>query len=211
MYCVSIGIKDFNKAIEVIQDYEMAEIRLDLCDFSTIQVKEIFSSHENLIATYRKNREYRMEERENDIKVSIVRGAKWLDLDMEHNSNKDIKELKRYCNKHNTKLILSVHNYEKTPGKGEIEEYIDKAKSLGADIIKLVFYSNNEKDNDRVLSLYDNNNNIVAFNMGEIGKETRVKALILGAPFTYVALTGTQTAPGQMTIDDMKKYPYPIK
>ena len=207
MYCVSIGLKDYKKALKSIGKYEMAEIRLDLCDFDRRQVKDIFSSHNNLIATYRKGQET-SEYRDSIIKTAIAYGAAWLDLDMDYNNIEYISGLKDFCSGYNTKLILSIHNYDITPPIEEIKAYIKKAKNLNADLIKLVFYSNSEADNERVLSLYKENANIIAFNMGELGKVTRIASIGLGAPFTYVALDGETTAPGQMTIAQTKKYPH---
>ncbi len=207
MYCVSIGIKDYKKAMEVIGEYEMAEIRLDLCDFDRRQVKEIFSSHDNLIATYRKGEET-LEYRDSIIKTAVAYGAAWLDLDMDYNDDGYISGLKDFCSGYNTKLILSVHNYNETPPIEKIKAYIQKANNLNADLIKLVFYSNSEADNERVLSLYKENTDIIAFNMGELGMVTRVASIELGAPFTYVGLDGETTAPGQMTISQIKKYPH---
>jgi len=210
MYCASIGIKEYDKVISIINNYEMAEIRLDLCEFDRRQVKEIFGLHNNLISTFRLG-EISEKYRDSIIKTSIVSGAKWLDLDMENNSVEYIKELKEFCIDYDTKLIISIHNYKETPHIDQINQYIQKARDLNADIIKLVFFSNNTKDNETILSLYENNTDIVAFNMGEIGKETRIESLKLGAPFIYVAIDGENTAPGQMTIDEIKKYPYPFK
>ncbi len=207
MYCVSIGLKDYKKALKAIGEYEMAEIRLDLCDFDRRQVKEIFSSHNNLIATYRKGQE-NFEYRDSIIRTAVAYGATWLDLDMDYNDNGYISGLKDFCTGYNTKLILSVHNYYETPPIERIRTYIQKAKNLNADLIKLVFYSNLKADNERVLSLYKETANIVAFNMGELGMVTRVASIELGAPFTYVALDADSTAPGQMTITQMKKYPH---
>jgi len=207
MYCVSIGIKDYKKTLEVIREYEMAEIRLDLCSFDRRQVKSVFSSHKNLIATYRRGTES-FDYRDSIIKTAIAHGAAWLDLDMEHNAEEYISNLKEFCSGYNTKLILSIHNYIETPPLEKIESYIKKAKSLNADLTKLVFYSNTEADNENVLSLYKQNTDIVAFNMGKLGMVTRVASITLGAPFTYVALDEQTTAPGQMTIDQIKKYPH---
>lgn len=210
MYCVSIGIKDFKKAVNIISDYEMAEIRLDLCEFDRRQVKEIFASHKNLIATFRKSSRVNEKYRESILKTAIAHGAKWLDLDMESNDPDFIKEMKEFLKDYGCKLILSVHNYKETPEFSKIEQYIAKAKRYNPELIKLVFFSNSQKDNDTILKLYNKYDNIIAFNMGEIGKITRVKALERGAPFTYVAIDDKSTAPGQMTREQIKKYPKSI-
>ncbi len=207
MYCVSIGIKDFKKAVNIISDYEMAEIRLDLCEFDRRQVKEIFASHKNLIATFRKSSRVNEKYRESILKTAIAYGAKWLDLDMESNDPDFITEMKEFLKDYGCNLILSAHNYKETPDYSKIEQYITKAKRYDPELIKLVFFSNSQKDNDTILKLYDKYDNIIAFNMGEIGKITRVKALERGAPFTYVAIDDKSTAPGQMTREQIKKYP----
>ncbi len=203
MYCVSIGIQDYNRAFEVIKGFEMAEIRLDLCEFDRRQIKEIFSSHKNLIATYRQGNST-LNYRDSILKTAIANGAKWLDLDMTHNEDSYIEEMCDFCKGYNTKMILSIHNYKETPEIDEMQEHIHIAQNFGSDIVKLVFFSNSKEDNKKVLSLYKENDNIVAFNMGEIAKCTRIKALELGAPFTYVSLKKAKTAPGQMTIEEIK-------
>lgn len=206
MYCVSIGLKDFDKTLKIIQEYEMAEIRLDLCEFNNKQIKQIFSSHDNLIATYRVSDQIQDKYRKSVFKNAILSGASWIDLDMESNNIEFISTIKELIQDTAIKLILSIHNYKETPDLDAMQQYIDKARNLSSDLIKLVFFSNDEKDNERVLSLYEKNEDILVFNMGDLGKETRVKALQLGAPFTFVALEGEGTAPGQMTLKEMKEY-----
>jgi len=206
MYCVSIGINDFDKAYKIIQNYEMAEIRLDLCMFNYKQIKKLFSSHDNLIVTYRGSGKKQGVYRKSIIKTAILAGARWVDLDLQYNDREFIKSIRELTSKYNTALIISVHNYKETPNIYTIQEYIDLARNLKADLVKLVFQSNSIADNNKVLSLYKNNKNILAFTMGKIGKVTRAKALKLGAPFTYISLDGEATAPGQMTLEQIKKY-----
>ncbi|MEZ4908279.1 MAG: type I 3-dehydroquinate dehydratase [Saprospiraceae bacterium] len=55
--CLSVGNKNFNSVLNIIPKYEMAEIRLDLCHFSYIQIEELFKSHKNLMATFRNSTE----------------------------------------------------------------------------------------------------------------------------------------------------------
>ncbi|HMK65556.1 MAG TPA: type I 3-dehydroquinate dehydratase, partial [Thermodesulfobacteriota bacterium] len=47
---------------------------------------------------------------------------------------------------------------------------------------------------------------LIAFCMGEKGKVSRLMAPLLGSPWTYASPAADQaTAPGQMTIREMKK------
>lgn len=207
MYCLSIGNQSAKKIIKIINDFEIAEIRLDLCDLDKSQITQVFSSHDNLIATFRKVENYSDKYRLKALKNAIKNGAKWIDVDMESNSKEFINEIDKIRIKYNIKLILSIHDYEKTPQLNKIEEFIYNGYYLKADLIKLAFFANSNMDNTKVLSLYERHDNILAFNMGEIGKETRIRALELGAPFTYVSLPEAKTAPGQMTKEEIKKIP----
>ena len=207
MFCVSIGHKDFKKALKIISEYEMAEIRLDLCDFDRRQVKEIFSFHPKLIATFRKNNLISGKYRESILKTAVVSGAKFIDLDMSDNNPEFIEEMISFAKEFNCSAILSIHDYKNTPPDHIINSYIEKAKSFNPHYIKLVFFSTGEEDNKRILKLYKNHKHLIAFNMGEKGKITRVAALNSGAPFMYVSDGLSSTAPGQMTIEEIKKYP----
>jgi 3-dehydroquinate dehydratase-1 len=109
------------------------------------------------------------------------------------------------CCKKGCKLIVSYHNYEKTPSKNELETIIEKCFGDGADIAKVACQVNSEAEAARILSLYDYNRDnfkrkkIVVLGMGEKGKIIRLVAPLLGAPFTFAALSaGKETAPGQL-------------
>jgi 3-dehydroquinate dehydratase I len=68
--------------------------------------------------------------------------------------------------------------------------------------------ANSSEDALRVLDLYERSDksiNLVAFSMGEIGVLSRVLcALTPNCPFTYASLD-QPVAPGQITIEQMKK------
>ena len=204
MYCLSLGIKDFKEAKRLIKDFDIAEIRLDLCDFDRRQVKEIFASHDNLIATFRKKEGISPGYRISILKTAIVSGAKWVDIDMDTNSDEVIREIKDFADGYGAKTIISLHRSTSPPDISVMDKYIKKARSFNPALVKIIFYAFNDGDNAKVLSLYSRYQNIIAFNMGEKGKITRIKALESGAPFMYVAPEGHLTAPGQLTVNEVK-------
>ncbi|HPD96016.1 MAG TPA: type I 3-dehydroquinate dehydratase, partial [Tenuifilaceae bacterium] len=51
--CVSIGINNFDIALEAVGECQMAELRLDLVNFSDDQLRKIYSLNRNIIATFR--------------------------------------------------------------------------------------------------------------------------------------------------------------
>ena len=205
MICVSIADIDFEQCRKVLSDIEMAEIRLDLLHFSPAQVKEIFSKHPQLIATHRPDSTEMSEEERKELLISAVNaGAAYVDVEIE--TRTAFKEaVKQACCEKGCKLIVSYHNHEKTPSKNELETIIEKCFGNGADIAKVACQVNGEADAARILSLYDydrensKEKKIVALGMGEKGKIIRLVAPLLGAPFTFAALSaGKETAPGQL-------------
>jgi 3-dehydroquinate dehydratase type I len=202
---VCIADIDFEQCRKVLSDIEMAEIRLDLLHFSPAQVKEIFSKHPQLIATHRPASTGMSEEERKELLISAVNaGAAYVDVELE--TRTAFKEaVKQACCKKGCKVIISYHNEKKTPSKNELETIIEKCFGDGADIAKVACQVNGEADAARILSLYDydrensGEKKIVALGMGEKGKIIRLVAPLLGAPFTFAALSaGKETAPGQL-------------
>lgn len=207
IYCLSIGIQDFKTVLSEIQKYKMAEIRLDLCNFTIEQTSALFSCHDNLIATFRNHYHISDLLRENYLKNAILAGAKWIDLDLEQDSNSFKIEMINFARNHDVKIIISVHDFKKTPDNATIQKTIKEIQKFEPELIKLAYFALSADDNERVLALYKENLQILAFNMGEEGKTTRVKSLLYGAPFTYVRSQSDQTAEGQMTLEEMMQYP----
>ncbi|MDQ1349924.1 MAG: 3-dehydroquinate dehydratase [Acidobacteriota bacterium] len=204
MICISIAGISFERCREALADAEMAEIRLDRLDFSLPQVREIFSIHPRMIATCRPGN-ISEAERTELLLAAVEAGAAYVDIEIDA-GNGFRETMTAACHKKECKLIISYHNYENTPSLEELKALVDRCFSIGADVAKIACQVTCEADAARILSLYDFDDQanvekkIVAIGMGEKGKITRPAALLLGAPFTYAALsTGRETAPGQLT------------
>ncbi|HLP60067.1 MAG TPA: type I 3-dehydroquinate dehydratase [Candidatus Deferrimicrobium sp.] len=210
MICVSIAYLSFEQCQEVLKDIEMAEIRLDRLHFSLQQVREIFSMHRQLIATCRPGT-LGDEERKELLLAAGEAGAAFLDI--ESDAEPGFKTVvSQSCRNKHCRIIMSYHNYERTPSRQVLEEIIESCFADGADIVKIACRALSHADAARILSLYDRdeigheNKKIVALAMGDMGKITRLAAQLLGAPFTYAALSrGKETAPGQMSEQTLKK------
>lgn len=204
MICVSISENSYEKCIEAIGNCKMAEIRMDLCKLHENDLKKIFSLPMKTIATCREG-VYTDEKRTELLKLAIDSGATYIDIEIEAPKNYQ-NVLINYANKHNCKIIVSYHNFEETPETEDLQNIINDCFNKRADIAKIACKSNSEDDNKRILELYKTNKSIVAIGMGEIGKETRVKSISLGAPFTFASSnSGKQTADGQIDVDTLRK------
>jgi len=206
MYCLSTGNSDYESLIEEIKLFDMAEIRMDLCNLNSDQIKKVFSIHKNLLATFRKNINNTEHQRFVSLKNAILSGAKWIDIDYRTETKQFIEKFITIAKDQKVNIIISYHDFEKTPSEEFIHKIYTKIKNLSPTLIKLVFYSNSDKDNEILLSLYSKYKDILAFNMGDRGKRTRIECIRKGAPFTFVKSEMEQTAEGQMTLKEIMQY-----
>ena len=205
MICVSLSEKDPAKCLEVLEQVEMAEIRLDLCGFTDEDIKRIFSARKKLIATCRPG-SYPDTERMHKLKVAIDSGATFVDL--EYESPDDVRfPMLDYAHQCRCDVIISYHNYESTPSLSELERIMCHCFELGADLTKIATQVNVNRDNSKILSLYKAPGRLVAIGMGELGKISRIVAPFLGAEFTYASLSDENaTAPGQISYTRLNQF-----
>jgi len=205
MICVSVANIEFLELKALISDFEMLELRLDLLNYSKKEYQYIYQLNKPVIATFRKNTTATDKQRIEHLKNAIEEGAQFIDIDIE-NKPDFINTIKDFAQFNNCKIILSYHNYTRTPSLKQLNTILSRAKSLKPDFIKIVTTAQNQSDITKIVSLYENNDNLIAFNMGEMGKISRLVSLYLGAPFTYASVSKQKaTAEGQLTYIDLKK------
>lgn len=204
MICVAISDKDLRKCIALLTEVEMAEIRLDLTEFDDEAIDAVFAQDVPLIATCRPDN-YTEKEQYFKLRRAIEAGAAYVDIEIEA-SDEQRNALIDIAKKHDCKVIISYHNYEKTPGMRELFTIADDCYAKGADVAKLATMVNSKSDNANLMSLYSLDKPIVALGMGEKGKVSRVVAPLMGSEFTFAAQDNSEgTAPGQISYSEMKK------
>lgn len=204
MICVSLGNVGFQHCLEMVMKSECAEIRLDLMDLSDDELKLICSEPCSIVATCRPGK-YTDDERIRLLSLAIHHGAQYVDVEYEADA-KYQRLIEEQARNKGVKVIISYHNYDKTPSAGELEAIIKNARLMGADLVKIATTALSPADCARVMGLYANNQDLIAFCMGEIGVISRVAAPYLGAEFTFAAFDETlATAPGQLTVEEMEK------
>ena len=205
--CVSVGEGSRDEVKAALERFEFAEIRLDLCRLTIEETADLFSVGKILIATCREGA-YGRNERLERLLSAIRAGAKFVDVETEADEPYRrivAEQAKRY----GCRLIVSHHDFEKTPSVEEMVLAIRRCRKQGADIVKFVSTANDRRDSARVLSLYDCCTDIpmVAFAMGKAGRVTRLACVPLGAPFTYAAVADDKAlACGQLSFETMKAF-----
>ncbi len=200
--CVSIANKSFEECLLICKNAELVELRLDLLNLDFNHLEQLFKLDTQYIITHRLGE--LLNEQATAFLMNIIDlGAKYIDIELEEN-NKYITELIEYAQNADCKIILSYHNFEHTPNMEELQKIIDSAKNKNADYVKIATQVKSQTEVARILSLYEKNDKIIAFGMGEVGRISRVTSLYLGANFTYVAPDkNSSTASGQLTFDEM--------
>ena len=100
-------------------------------------------------------------------------------------------------------VIVSEHDFEKTPDAKELRFIVDRAVVQGADIVKIATTAKTEDDAWRLLRFAKSCKiPIVAFAMGEAGTFSRIKACEYGSLFTYGYIT-KPVAPGQLSAEEL--------
>lgn len=106
-------------------------------------------------------------------------------------------------------VIISNHDFQKTPAKNTIIERLTKMQALGADIAKIAVMPNTPEDVLTLLSATSEMNNlpdgkpIISMSMGKLGLISRLSGSIFGSAMTFGS-AGKASAPGQ--IDAHKLY-----
>lgn len=136
-----------------------------------------------------------------DERINIIKGCAdlvdYIDIEL-RTDDQYIEELTNY----NAKLIVSYHDFKKTPELNEIYYIVEKEKSIG-DLAKVAFMPNNLDDTLKVLAILSHYKNTIAISMSVLGSYTRVMASKFNSPITFAAGRDV-TAPGQIDIETMK-------
>lgn len=205
MICVSIQEQDPQRCRQLLARAPMAELRADLCRFSTGQLEQLVAEHPNLLITCRVANSS-PEVAEEQLCAAIRSGARYVDVEIE--APDALREaVRRTAQAHDCRFILSYHDFEGTPERESLDEIVRRCIGLGAELVKIVTTARTADEAETVLGLYDAHWPVplVAFAMGEAGRFTRFECLKRGAPYTYVAADdGRATAPGQYTQSQME-------
>jgi 3-dehydroquinate dehydratase-1 len=213
--CVSILPKNMADALKLIAKADKAganfiEVRMD-CLEETRDLKDLPTSTKTpLIATNKLKAEKGFfsgneTERQQTLLNAAKNGFQYIDIDFSSQKRSEtITKVKAF----GAKTVISYHKYDGILNVSSLEKILDEQIASGADICKLVLTAKQIEDNLPVLSFVSfasTKAKLVCFCMGEEGKTSRLLSPAFGAYFTFASLEqGNETAPGQMSIADMK-------
>ncbi|HJJ22339.1 MAG TPA: type I 3-dehydroquinate dehydratase [Nitrosopumilus sp.] len=212
--CVSIAEKTPYKIKQTLKialkksDY--VEIRFDFLKIEQIpEALEIIKKDLNkIVCTLRPKIEggkFTGNEKERIAILKLIAEYNPFLLDVEFNTLKRNSSLVKYLKSTKTKLLVSWHDFKKTPSSTELKNKMNQMSKFSSNV-KIVSTAKSTNDSNRMLELYSKKgkNNLISFAMGDFGRISRILCLYLGSPYTYVSL-GKAIAPGQFSVDEVKK------
>jgi len=202
MICVSISTLDQIGPV-IDSGAQFLELRFDLMKVEPSVAYSKFTGAIKTIATCRPG-VFSETERVALLKTSMDLGADFIDMEFE-SSTETVKAIRSHALKSNTELIISYHNFERTPGREKLAQILNQCFQKGGTIAKLATTVDSPADILNLLSLYDLEGRKVLIGMGIHGRITRVLAPYLGSEFSFASPDeGRMTAPGQLTFEHLK-------
>jgi len=223
MICIPITASTQAEALQQIESSisraDVLELRMDLIldgDLKTLIKRcRSYKIPAEILVTNRRRESSPVEESSDEakrvalLKEAIGLGADYVDIEI-NTPETLLRELLLMADAHGnrTRAIISHHDFSGTPSIEALKTIFHDCVHVGGNIVKIVTFANSPEDNLTVLSLipYARNENqeIIAFCMGEQGRASRIMAPLLGSYLSFASLIRrSESAPGQLTVDEM--------
>ncbi len=129
-------------------------------------------------------------------------------VDIEASAAMDNPELINELKLSGTYVILSKHDFSRTPTLEEIIQDFFELQSLGADIIKVSYMPHSKSDVITLITATENMTSsfsscpIIAISMGHLGTVSRILGEFIGSAITFASIDKA-SAPGQLPIEGL--------
>lgn len=115
----------------------------------------------------------------------------------------------RFAHSHDLAVIVSNHDFQRTPPKEELLSRLAQMRALGGDIPKIAVTPNQFSDVLTLLSASEEyaataDCPIITISMKELGAISRVAGIHSGSAVTF-GITGAASAPGQMAVGELRQ------
>jgi len=202
-------------------DFDLAEFRVDhyenVEDFPKVQslLRKISDKyHKPLLFTFRTAKEGGVHVMPEENYFALNRAAiesgsiDMVDIEL-FSTPEEIKNLIKFAQERNVKVIMSNHDFFKTPEKDEILRRLVKMQQYGADITKIAVMPQTEED---VLTLLNatlemksckGDRPCITMSMGPLGIISRLSGELAGSCMTFAAARQV-SAPGQINVKDVR-------
>ncbi len=227
LICVPIVASNYDELVKESSEVlaakpDLVEWRVDYYDdvFDKELLLDVLQSlrdklHEiPLIFTLRLDLEGGVKKIDSQYRIDLIKEAiksKNIDIvDIELIVGDQIRDIVNLCKENGVYVLVSNHDFEKTPPKKDIIDKFIEAQNMGADIAKVAVMANKKEDALELLYAVNDVREkytdipIVGISMSEKGIISRIMGMTYGSAFTFAS--GRQgSAPGQLSISKMRK------
>lgn len=125
------------------------------------------------------------------------------------NAAADVARVRELTRAHGLALVLSFHDFQRTPADAQLDERFDTALRLGADVAKLAVMPQSTADVHRLLGATLRASErlpipVVSMAMGGLGAVSRLCGGEFGSALTF-AVGSAPSAPGQVPIAEVRE------
>lgn len=203
-------------------DADLAEFRIDLLSFASDTKQVIALGHElkkilgnkPMIATIRtKNEGGQLEISDVDYGKTYQAYLKnpfmdWLDVEM-FRDQEVVSEIVQKAHQKKVLIVMSNHDFQKTPSQDEIEKRLLKQDQMGADILKIAVMPKSKQDIFTLMNVtlkvsQQTTKPLLTMSMGQLGTISRVATANMGGSYSF-GMIGEASAPGQIDVTKLKQ------
>jgi 3-dehydroquinate dehydratase type I len=196
--CTSLREESIRAVRAALTRCAFAEIRLEALRAKPDEIAALFGCGKKLIATMRPGH-HSDEARAERLGTAIRAGAAYVDVELDAPPELR-REVVGTARRARCRVIVSHHDERETPPRERLEKLTERCFGAGADIAKIACRTEDAADAARLIGLLSTGGRVIPVGMGPWGKQARIAALLLGAPFMYAARTErSATASGQPT------------
>ena len=211
------------KVIAANADADLAEFRIDLLNFASDRKQVIALGHElkqilgtkPLIATIRTHNEggqLTISDADYGKTYQAYLQQPFMDmLDVEMFRDQQIvKDTVKMAHAKKVLIVMSNHDFQKTPPESEIIKRLLKQDELGADILKIAVMPQNKQDvftlmNATLKVSQQSKKPLLTMSMGKLGTISRIATANMGGSFSF-GMIGEASAPGQIDVTQLKQF-----
>lgn len=211
------------KVIAANQDADLVEFRIDLLDFAADSKQVISLGHElkkilgdkPMIATIRTHNEGgKLTISDADYGKTYQAYLKqpfmdMLDVEM-FRDQQVVKNTVKLAHDKKVLIVMSNHDFQKTPSEDEIVKRLLKQDELGADILKIAVMPQSKQDvftlmNATLKVSQQSKKPLLTMSMGKLGTISRIATANMGGSFSF-GMIGEASAPGQIDVTQLKQF-----
>lgn len=124
------------------------------------------------------------------------------------NAAEDVARVRTFTRKHGIPLVLSFHDFQRTPSASDLTARFLQAQRLGADVAKVAVMPQSMQDVHVLLGATLQASNalpipVISMAMGGLGAASRLCGGVFGSALTF-AVGASPSAPGQIAIEDVR-------